>query len=207
MPLWLGCLCAFLLGSIPSALWIVSVCKRVDVRTIGSGNVGATNAARAFASRRGQLLAFCGTYLCDAGKGFVPALFGPRLWADEPPLLAGALFGAAAILGHVFSPWLCFRGGKGVATATGVLLALDWRTAAAAIAVFFVVRLATGKVFFGSIALGLTLAAAAILLHRDDAFAARLPVTLLCCALAGFLVWTHRNNLHRHFAAAKGGTP
>ena len=79
-------------------------------------------------------------------------------------------------------------------------------TTLVAIGTFFVVRLITGKVFFGSLALGLALAAAAILLHRDDAFAARLPITVLCCALAAFLFWTHRSNLQKHFAAAGGAT-
>jgi glycerol-3-phosphate acyltransferase PlsY len=192
----------FLLGSIPFSWILARLLGGLDIRSIGSGNVGATNVARSLGFRVGAA-----ALLLDAAKGSAAALLGQAI---DPAGAGGAgalLGGGLAVLGHNFTPFLGFRGGKGVATATGVLLALDWRTAAAAIAVFFVVRLATGKVFFGSIALGLTLAAAAILLHRDDAFAARLPVTLLCCALAGFLVWTHRNNLHRHFAAAKGGTP
>lgn len=203
MLLALGCLCAFLFGAVPWALLVVRACVGKDLRTIGSGNVGATNASRAFATRRGQVLAFAGIYLLDAGKGFVPAHFGPVLVGGDAAL-AGALLGAAAILGHVFCPFLGFRGGKGVATATGVLLALDWTIALVAISTFFVVRLLTGKVFFGSLALGLALAAAAILLHQDDAFAARLPVTILCCALAAFLFWTHRSNLQKHFATANG---
>jgi glycerol-3-phosphate acyltransferase PlsY len=201
-----GCLCAYLIGGVPWALLVVRLCKRVDLRTIGSGNVGATNARRAFATARGRLLAFCGIYLLDAGKGLVPAWLGPALVGGDPAL-AGALLGASAILGHVFPPYLRFKGGKGVATATGVLFALDWLVALCAIGTFFVVLAATQRVFFGSLALGLALAAAAILLHRDDAFAARLPVTLLCCACALFLVWTHRSNLHKHFAAARGTAP
>lgn len=203
--LLLGCLAAYLFGGVPWALLVVRVCKRVDLRTIGSGNVGATNASRAFATRRGRLIAFLSIYLLDAGKGFVPALLGPRLVGGEP-LLVGTLLGAAAVLGHVFPPYLRFRGGKGVATATGVLLALDWQATLCALATFFVVRALTGHVFFGSLALGLALAAAAILLHLDEAFAARLPVTVLCCALATFLFWTHRSNLRKHFAPA-GGAP
>lgn len=200
--LLLGCLCAYLFGGVPWALIVVRLCKGVDLRTIGSGNVGATNAGRAFARRRAQLLAFGGIYLLDAGKGFVPAFVGPALVGGDPRL-AGTLLGAAAILGHVFPPYLRFRGGKGVATATGVLLALDWQVALLAMGTFFVVRAITGEVFFGSLALGVALAATAILLHLGDAFADRLPITLLCCALAAFLFWTHRSNLHKHFAAAR----
>ncbi|MFN8826814.1 MAG: glycerol-3-phosphate acyltransferase, partial [Planctomycetota bacterium] len=119
--------------------------------------------------------------------------------------LVAVLAGAAAVLGHVFTPFLGFRGGKGVATATGVLLALDWQVTLIALAVFFVVRWGTGQVFWGSLALGLALPAAAIGLHADAAFGARLPLTVLCLVLAAFLVWTHRSNLKKHFAARAAG--
>ena len=204
MGLVLGCVCAFALGSVPFALLLVRALKGVDVRTIGSGNVGATNASRAFGSRGGRLAAFVMIYLLDAAKGFAPTWFGPSLVGGSPQL-DGVLLGAAAILGHVFPPALRFRGGKGVATATGVLLALDWQVTALAIAVFFAVRWATGEVFLGSLALGVGLPAAAIALHPGAAFAARLPLTLLCCALTLFLFWTHRGNLRRRFAAARDG--
>jgi len=118
------CLCAFLLGAVPWALLTVRLCKGVDLRTIGSGNVGATNASRAFASKAGRLVAFLAIYLLDAGKGFVPAWFGPAI-AGGDAALAGVLLGASAILGHVFCPFLGWKGGKGVATALGVLLGLN----------------------------------------------------------------------------------
>jgi glycerol-3-phosphate acyltransferase PlsY len=151
MLVGVACLLAFLLGALPFALLVVRVLKGVDVRTVGSGNVGATNASRAFASKGGRLGAFLGIYLLDAGKGFVPALLAQR-WLEGDPQLTGVLVGAAAVLGHVFTPFLGFRGGKGVATATGVLLALDWQVTAIALLVFFVVRAATGQVFWGSLA-------------------------------------------------------
>jgi acyl phosphate:glycerol-3-phosphate acyltransferase len=199
------CTVAFLLGAVPFALLVVRLCKGIDVRTVGSGNVGATNASRAFASRGGQLGAFLGIYLLDALKGFAPACWGPALVGAGDPLLLGVLAGAAAVLGHVFTPFLGFRGGKGVATATGVLLALDWQVTTIALVVFFVVRALSGQVFFGSMALGLSLPAAAIALHPADAFGARLPLTVLCSLLAVFLVWTHRSNLKKHFAARAAG--
>ncbi len=208
MPIALGLLSAFLLGGVPFALVVVRVCKGVDIRTIGSGNVGATNASRAFEGRRSRVLAFCSIYLLDAAKGFVPAFWGAGWlapWsADASPIALATALGAAAIIGHVFTPFLRFKGGKGVATATGVLFALDWPVAAIAIGVFFVVRLLTGQVFWGSLGLGIGLSAAAILLHLANgaAFAERLPVTLLCSLLAAFLFWTHRSNLQRFFRAA-----
>jgi acyl phosphate:glycerol-3-phosphate acyltransferase len=199
------CTLAFLLGAVPFALLVVRVCKGIDVRTVGSGNVGATNASRAFTSRGGRLGAFLGIYLLDALKGFAPAFWGPALVGAADPLLLGALAGAAAVLGHVFTPFLGFRGGKGVATATGVLLALDWQVTVIALAVFFVVRALSGQVFFGSMALGLSLPAAAIALQPEQAFGARLPLTVLCLLLAVFLIWTHRSNLKKHFAARAPG--
>jgi acyl phosphate:glycerol-3-phosphate acyltransferase len=197
---------AFVVGAVPFALLVVRICKGVDVRRLGSGNVGATNASRAFTSRRGQVLAFLGIYLLDAAKGFLPAFAALRWFAAGDALLAGVLVGASAVLGHVFTPFLGFRGGKGVATATGVLLALDWRVTAIALGVFFVVRKLMGQVFFGSLALALSLPAAAIGLWPAAAFAERLPLTVLCLCLAAFLFWTHRSNLKKHFAARATGT-
>lgn len=206
----------FLLGSVPFAWLIVRLCKGVDVRTIGSGNVGATNASRAFAGKGAQLAVFLLIYLLDAGKGLVavvlaavlqplPPLDLGMVWKPElPPIVAA---GAAAVLGHVFTPWLRFRGGKGVATATGVMFALDWQVTAFALGVFLIVRVLTRIVFLGSLALGLALPIAAIALHRDDAFGDRLPVTMLCLLLAAFLFWTHRSNLKKHFARHPAGKP
>ncbi len=194
----------FAAGSI-SFGFLIGRAKGVDLRVAGSGNVGATNASRAFVSKGGRLGAFLGIYLLDAAKGFVPAWFFPQWFDTGAPLLAGVLFGAAAVLGHVFTPFLGFRGGKGVATATGVLFALDWQVVVVALLVFFLVRWLAGHVFFGSLALGLALAGAAIALHPTEAFGARLPVTVLCCLLAGLIFWTHRSNLKKHFAARAAG--
>jgi glycerol-3-phosphate acyltransferase PlsY len=195
---------AFLCGAIPFAWVAVRLCKGRDLRTIGSGNVGATNASRAFEGKGARLTAFLAIYVLDAGKGLLPTLY---LAKGEPEL--GAVVAAAAILGHVFTPFLGGRGGKGVATATGALLALDWQAVLVALGVFFAVRFATGQVFFGSLALGVALAAAAIFLHADQAFGERLPITLLCMVMAAFLFWTHRSNLTKWAAArraARGGS-
>lgn len=187
---------AFCLGAIPFAWVIVRLCKGVDVRTLGSGNVGATNASRAFEGQSARIVAFLAVYLLDAGKGAFAAWLGV-----SSGLLAGVLCGAAGILGHCFTPLLGGKGGKGVAAATGALLVLDWRVTAIALAVFFLVRKATGQVFLGSLALGLGLSASAVLLDVPQAFTARLPLTLLTAVIAVFLFWTHRSNLQQFFAA------
>lgn len=193
-------LLSFLLGAVPFAWLLVRALTGQDVRKVGSGNAGATNASRAFRGRGRQLAAFLVIYLLDAGKGFLPAYYASREFGAG----VGVAAGAAAILGHVFSPFLGFRGGKGVATATGALLALDWRVTAIALGVFFVVRFTAGQVFFGSLALGVALAGAAIALEPSEAFASRLPLTILCLCIAAFLFWTHRSNLQKFFAARSG---
>ncbi|MFK7741496.1 MAG: glycerol-3-phosphate acyltransferase [Planctomycetota bacterium] len=187
---------AFTLGAVPFAWLIVRLLKGVDVRTVGSGNVGATNASRAFEGKRTQIAVFVLVYLLDAAKGYLAVSIGFATGS----LLAAVLCAAAAILGHVFTPMLGGRGGKGVATATGALLRLDPRITLIAIGVFFIVRFATRQVFFGSLALGLGLAVAAIVVDPANAFAGRLPLTLLCIGIAAFLFWTHRSNLQSFFA-------
>ncbi|MBL8728545.1 MAG: glycerol-3-phosphate acyltransferase [Planctomycetes bacterium] len=194
---------AFVLGAVPFAWLVVRAGKGVDVRSVGSGNVGATNASRAFDGKGARLAAFLGIYLLDAGKGCLAVLL---MQTASAHLAAAVIAAALAVLGHVFTPFLGWRGGKGVATATGALLALDWQVTLIAIGVFCVVRFATGHVFFGSLALGLALPLAAIALHPGTAFGERLPLTLLCLAIAAFLVWTHRSNLGRHFAARKAAS-
>ncbi|MCK5944487.1 MAG: glycerol-3-phosphate acyltransferase [Planctomycetes bacterium] len=187
---------AFVIGAVPFAWLIVRLCKGIDVRTLGSGNVGATNASRAFDGKGARIGAFLAVYLLDAGKGACAAWLGSMLG-----LLPGVLCAAAGILGHVFTPFLGGRGGKGVATASGALAVLDWRVTLIALGVFFLVRFTTGQVFFGSLALGLGLAGAAILVEPATAFDGRLPLTVLSLVIALFLFWTHRSNLKKFFAA------
>lgn len=109
---------AFLLGSIPFGLVIAKAWARADVRRIGSGNIGATNVARA--AGKGAALV---VLLLDVAKGFGPTLVAARLLGPESSWSVAGV-GLAAFAGHCFPPWLRFRGGKGVATALGVSLAI-----------------------------------------------------------------------------------
>ncbi|VVM06896.1 glycerol-3-phosphate acyltransferase PlsY [Methylacidimicrobium cyclopophantes] len=112
---------SFLLGSIPFG-YCIGRLRGIDLRTQGSGNIGATNAWRILGARWG-----CGIFVLDFLKGALPAIgglhFSPALSVPMTDLL-GSLAGLAAILGHNFTPWLRGRGGKGIATSAGVLLAL-----------------------------------------------------------------------------------
>ena len=115
MILWIAI--SYLSGSIPFGLIIARAKTGKDVRTVGSGNIGATNVARA-AGRPAAIL----TLVLDALKGLAPVLAAAR-WAPGPPLLLPSC-AIAAVIGHCFPLWLKFRGGKGVATGLGVSLAL-----------------------------------------------------------------------------------
>ena len=107
----------FLLGSIPFGLLLTRAAGLGDIRKIGSGNIGATNVLRT--GNKGLAAA---TLLLDALKGLVPALAFNLMWGPVPAAAAAA----GAVLGHMFPPWLGFKGGKGMATAIGVLLGLSW---------------------------------------------------------------------------------
>jgi len=125
----------FLCGSIPFGLLITRAAGLGDVRQIGSGSIGATNVLRT--GRKGLAAA---TVLLDAGKGAVPVLVAAYAWTGSEGLAA-----VAAVAGHCFTPWLGFRGGKGFATAAGVLGALAWPVMLACAGVW-VVTLALSRI-------------------------------------------------------------
>lgn len=131
---------SYLLGSLPSAYVVVKWRTGKDIRTMGSGNVGTTNAVRAVGPL-GYLV-----FVLDVLKGFLPVLIARVYWGF--PLAAAA--GLAALLGHFFPVWLQFRGGKGVATSFGIYLALAPITALIGIAVWLVLAVITGYISLAS---------------------------------------------------------
>lgn len=199
MLLALACLAAYMLGGIPFGLILAMVLAGVDIRAIGSGNVGATNAARAFGTKRKRLAMFVLIYVLDAGKGFLPTYLLPSIAGQYGPS-AAAMVGCCAVLGHCFSPYLRLTGGKGVATGCGVFAALEPGPLLVAIAAFAVAYAISRKVFVGSLTLGVTLALAVVLREPASAFAARFGVTILASLVAAFFFFTHRSNLKQAFA-------
>lgn len=139
----LGCLGAFLCGSVPFGLLLVKLAGKGDVRAHGSGNIGATNVSRVGGKALGIL-----TLLLDILKGFLPVFLAKQLGLGESIL---SLLALAAVLGHVFTPWLKFQGGKGVATALGVALAFRVAMVLPALGVFIVLMLAFRYVSLGSV--------------------------------------------------------
>jgi acyl phosphate:glycerol-3-phosphate acyltransferase len=143
MTAFLCALAGYLAGSIPFAVLVSRAMALPDPRTYGSGNIGATNVLRS-GNRLAALLTLAG----DAAKGGVAVLVAGLL--GLPPELV-ALVGFAAFLGHLFPVWLRFRGGKGVATAAGVLIGFDWRVGLAVLAAWLVVVAATRYSSMGAI--------------------------------------------------------
>jgi glycerol-3-phosphate acyltransferase PlsY len=196
---------SYLAGAVPTSLWVGKGVYGVDLRLTGSGNLGATNTLRTLGWR-----AALPVMVLDVVKGWLPVWLFPRLLATPelaPDLGWTLAFGAAAVLGHVFSVWARFRGGKGVATSAGVFLALaPWATLVAFV-VFFGVALATRIVSLGSLAAAATLPFAVMLTPHVGGNA----LVAFTVALAAFVIWAHRSNLRRllrgeenRFAGSRG---
>lgn len=143
MQVLFWCLGAFLLGSIPFGLLLVKLAGKGDVRAHGSGNIGATNVSRVGGKGLGAL-----TLALDAAKGFAPVCLARS--QDFPPDLCAAI-ALCAVLGHVFTPWLGFKGGKGVAAAVGAALAYRWMTVMPSLIAFVLVLAIFRRVSLGSV--------------------------------------------------------
>lgn len=186
---------AYVIGSIPFAYLIVWWKKGIDIRTFGSGNVGATNAGRILGFRY-----FVIVFLLDLAKGFLPTWGFPELLKSQGyQVLAGlsVLVGIAAILGHNYTMFLKFRGGKGVATSLGAVSALDGIAAAGSALTFLVVLLMTRYVSMGSVLGGIVFAA--IHFARTPNPWSREHVLMSCTVigLLAMLIVRHRKNLVR----------
>ena len=187
MTLILTAVLAYLLGSVPFGLLITRQLGLGDLRSIGSGNIGATNVLRT-----GNKGAAAATLILDAGKGAVAVLLARAVFGEGAALVAGL----AAFLGHLFPVWLGFRGGKGVATFLGVLLALVWPAGLAACATWLVVAILTR---FSSLAALAAAAAAPLWLGvfgRPDA-------VWLGIALAVLVFVRHQANIRRLLKGAE----
>ena len=182
---------AYLLGSIPFALLLVKAVGRGDVRRIGSGNVGATNAMRAAGWRVALPIA-----LLDIGKG-VAAVLLMRAVTPNPDWVAAA--GLAAVVGHCFPVWLRFSGGKGVATGAGVFFTLAWPTMLVVTAVWVAMLAAFRTVSLASVTAAASFPVALF-------FVARPTVPVMVCAVltAAVIIWRHGGNLAR---LARGEEP
>ncbi len=186
-------LAAYLAGSIPAG-FLVARARGLDIRTIGSGNIGATNAFRVLGVPAGIMV-----LLFDAFKGWIAVwVFAPAIghwaWPDAGPTAQEwfricAAF--SAVLGHNFTCWLRFKGGKGIATSAGVLLALVPGALCIILSVFVIVLALTRYVSLGSICASVSLPFASWITGKS------LVLILVTGAMGAMAVWKHKANIKR----------
>ena len=183
---------AYLLGSIPFGYLLVRIFRKEDIRSIGSGNIGATNVARSGAKGLGVA-----TLILDLAKAFAAVKIAQLLAPSNYDLAVAAA--VAAILGHVFPIWLGFRGGKGVASALGVFLALTWPSALCVLGLFIVVFAITRYVSLASI-----VASAVFPLFGFYFVAQRTPIVIFGFLFIPLLIIAkHHQNIRRLLAGTE----
>jgi glycerol-3-phosphate acyltransferase PlsY len=184
---FLGLALGYLLGSVPWGLLLTRAAGLGDIRSIGSGNIGATNVLRT-----GNKALAAGTLALDILKGIAALAVARALWGETAGLLAG--FGA--MLGHAFPVWLGFKGGKGVATGGGVLLAAAWWLGLGAAVVWLVMALVTRI----SSAAAMAACAAAPLIA---AAVGRWDLAAFSAGIAALVAWRHKANIARLMAGTE----
>lgn len=170
---------AYLLGSIPTAYLLVKLNAGVDIREVGSGNVGSTNSFRAAGKKTGTLV-----FLIDVAKGFIPVYLANLIGGEWMAVFAGLL----VLIGHMFPLWLGFKGGKGVACALGIAFALVPLVALMALGVWLILALSTGYVSIASCAAILSAALISLFMQQPWMY------TLLLFVITVLAVIRHRKN-------------
>ena len=176
-------LVAYILGSIPNALWIGKVFKGIDVREHGSKNTGSTNAARVLGAKLGIL-----TLILDISKGAIPTLIATMLLDSSISVI---LVGICAILGHSFSIFMKFKGGKAVATTVGVFIVLVPGAILLAAVIFFLVFGITRYVSLSSMIGAISLPIWIILFYKN------IPLTIFGIIIAILIIVRHKSNIQR----------
>lgn len=183
IPQILLIIAAYFIGAIPFAYIIVKLVKNIDIRTVGSGNAGATNAARVLGK-----WGFISVFILDALKGFLPVFISYYFYGETVITLVVA---AVVVLGHTYTVFLGFKGGKGVATGAGVFLALVPIEIGIALIVFIIVFLATKMVSAGSILGSLALLISVCIMSSWFA------LKVLTAVIVFFVIFKHRSNIVR----------
>ncbi len=191
------CVIAFLVGGIPFGYFVGAAILKDDIRRHGSGNIGATNVARLLGWKWGFVVLFL-----DALKGLLPTLAAKLFLQDrgseELVNLGAILAGICGIVGHMYPIWLKLRGGKGVATALGVILVIAPLASGVALATFLIVFAASRIVGLASIVSVTSFAIAQLTFMGQDVFVfGHLPLTLFSTMVPALIVWKHRSNIMR----------
>jgi glycerol-3-phosphate acyltransferase PlsY len=187
-------LVAYGLGSIPFGFILVRLFRKEDIREMGSGNIGATNVVRSGAKGLGAL-----TFLLDALKGYIAVaaaawVLDLHMFEQVPLQNATALAALAAIAGHIFPIWLGFKGGKGVATAFGVFVAVAWLAAVASLGVFVVIFALSRYVSLASI---LGAASFPIFAFLAPHFPYSVPMIAVILIVPAIIIAKHHQNIDR----------
>ena len=181
-------LLAYFAGSIPSGVWIGKTFKGIDIRTVGSKNSGATNAYRNLGAIYGIM-----TLVIDALKGYLPLLLASKMGVSEKYIV---VIGLIAILGHSFSCFLNFKGGKGVATSLGVFLFLAPKAIGIATLGFLIVVFSTRYVSLSSITAAIILPIMTMILPAKDGVD-KFTLAILSTFIGIFVIYKHKTNITR----------
>ncbi len=198
-------LIAYLIGAIPTAVIAGKLLQGIDIRKEGSGNAGATNVWRVLGWKAGVIV-----LAIDLGKGVLASSVIPLIPFGSisiDPLLIPILCGLAAVIGHVFPVYMGFRGGKGVATAAGMLLSVATIPVGIAVGVFGITLLLFGRVSLGSLVGALSVPLTIALLNRYTALHYHPLLLALTSALALFIIITHRGNITRLLRGTERSLP
>ncbi|MEQ8243337.1 glycerol-3-phosphate 1-O-acyltransferase PlsY [Fulvivirga sp.] len=194
-PLLVGIFLAYILGSIPTAVWFGKMMYGIDVREHGSGNPGATNTFRVLGKRAGTIV-----MLADIIKGMLATsvavlLLRLNLIEEQNLVTFKLIFGVVAVFGHIFSVFLNFKGGKGVATLLGMMIAIHYEVALLCIVVFLISLIVTKYVSLSSIISALAFPTFLLFIPR---FKTNEPLLIIFgFFLFIIIVWTHHKNIKR----------
>jgi glycerol-3-phosphate acyltransferase PlsY len=182
---------AYLIGSIPTAVWVSKKVYGIDIREHGSGNAGATNTFRILGKKAGSVV-----MLVDMMKGFVAvklSLLSSFSWHSEAIVNLQVFLGLAAVVGHIFPIWADFRGGKGIATLFGMILSIQPLAAVSLIGVFFLILYLTRYVSLSSISASIAFPLLILFIFNEPEVSYR----VFAIATAILVVLTHYKNINR----------
>lgn len=182
---------AYLVGSVPTAVWVSKKIYGMDIRDYGSGNAGATNTFRILGAKAGS-----GVMIIDMLKGFLAvklSLLSQYAWGSEAMTNLQVFLGLAAVVGHIFPIWADFRGGKGIATLFGMILSIQPAVALGLVAVFLFMLFLTRYVSLSSIVASIAFPVMIFFIFREPEITYR----IFAVATALLVILTHHKNINR----------
>ncbi len=192
---------AYLIGSIPTAVWVSKQVYGIDIREHGSGNAGATNTFRILGSKAGTIV-----MVIDMLKGFIAvklSLLSAYSWTSEAITNLQIFLGLAAVVGHIFPIWADFRGGKGIATLFGMILAIQPLAAVSLVGVFLLMLYLTRYVSLSSISASVAFPVLILFIFQQP----ELSYRIFAIATACLVILTHHKNINRLLSGNESKVP